>query len=55
MSVFTKKHQTFPDFMLGLVEVDDKKQKIYFTKYEVALDNTPIYQDPVDFKMDQKD
>ena len=55
MSVFTKKHQTFPDFMLGLVEVDDKKQKIYFTKYEVALDNTPMYQEPVDFKMDKKD
>lgn len=55
MTLATKKHQSFPDFMTGLVEVDAKKQKVYFTRYEVSLDNAPIYQDPVDFKIDQKD
>ncbi len=55
MCVFTKKHQTFPDFMLGLTEVDEKKQKIYFNKYEASLNAAPMYQEPVEFKMEQKD
>ena len=53
--VFSKKKQGFPDFMLGLTEVDTNKQKIYFNKYEVAIENTQMYGDPVDFKPEQDD
>lgn len=52
MMVFTKKRQGFPDFMLGLTEVDEKKQNIYFNKYEAAIDNIQMHKDPPKFKMD---
>lgn len=52
MMVFTKKKQGFPDFMLGLTEVDEKKQNIYFNKYEAAVDNINLHKAPPKFKMD---
>ena len=55
MMVFSKKKQGFPDYMLGLTEVDTNKQKIYFNKYEIAIENTKMYGDPVDFKPEQDD
>lgn len=53
MMAFTKRKQGFPDFMLGLVEVDTNKQKIYFDKYEVALEHVNDHKDPVDFEMEK--
>lgn len=51
MMVFSKKKQGFPDYLLGLTEVDESKAKIYYTKYEAALDQMKEAQGPVNFKM----
>ena len=37
MMVFSKRKQGFPDYMLGLVEVDTSKNNIYFNKYEASV------------------
>ena len=55
MMAFTKRRQGFPDYMLGLVEIDETKQKIYFNKYEVALDHSRDHKDPVKFKSEDKE
>lgn len=49
MMAFSKKKSGFPDYMLGLTEVDTLKAKIYFTKYEASLDQMNQNKKPVDF------
>ena len=50
LMAFSKNKQGFPDYMLGLQEVDAKRTKIYFNFQEVELDNTSTYKKPVDFR-----
>lgn len=54
LMAFSKRKQGFPDFMLGLTEVDAKKQKIYFSKYEVSVDHVKPDKKPVDFKPEDR-
>lgn len=54
MMVFSKRHQGFSDFMLGLVEVDVTKQKIYRDKYEISMEYTRDHKDAPDFKMNEE-
>ena len=51
MMAFTKKRQSFPDYMLGLTEVDTNKQKIYYNKYEISLEFATDHKDPISFEM----
>lgn len=37
MMAFSKRKQGFPDYMLGLIEIDTSKNNIYFNKYEAAV------------------
>lgn len=51
MMLFTKNKQSFPEFMLGLQEVDVSKNKIYMTMVEAELENVQTYKKPTDFKL----
>ncbi len=51
MSGFSKYKQSFPDYMLGLYEVDTSNNKIYNNKEEILLDETIVKKKPVDFRM----
>ena len=55
MMVFSKNQQGFPDFMLGLNEIDAKKQKIYYTKYEVALEHAKNHKQAISFEMERRE
>ena len=37
MMAFSKRKQGFPDYMLGLIEIDTSKNNIYFNKYEASI------------------
>ena len=50
LMAFSKKRQGFPDYMLGLYEVDVTKDKLYFSYAEIALDDTAQGKEPVDFR-----
>ena len=54
MMAFTKRHQGFPDYMLGLVEIDTTKNKIYMNKYEAAFEHTTNYKGAPEFKMEEE-
>ena len=47
--VFSKKKQGFPDYMLGLQEIDTSKSKIYNSMEEIQLDQITPHRKPVDF------
>lgn len=47
--VFSKKKQGFPDYMLGLQEIDTSKTKIYNSMEEIQLDQITPHRKPVDF------
>lgn len=49
--VFSKKKQNFPDYVLGLTEIDNTKQKIYYNKIEALSDKASIYKKAPDFKL----
>ena len=51
LMVFSKKQQGFPDYMLGLQEVDASKNKIYFDMVEIQLENATSYKKAPDFKL----
>lgn len=51
MMAFTKNKQGFPDYMLGLIEVDENKQKIYMNRYEIGVEKSIDHKDPVRFKL----
>lgn len=52
MMGFSKLKQGFPDYMLGLYEVDTSNNKIYYSKEEILLDETVTNKKPIDFKME---
>ena len=47
---FSKKKQTFHDYMLGIEEVDVEKSKIYFNKEEILHPKTSKF-DIKNFKL----
>ena len=51
MMAFSKQRQGFQDYLLGINEVDVNRQKIYYTKYEVALDHAKNHKQPINFDM----
>ncbi len=51
MMAFTKNKQSFPEYMLGLQEVDISKNKIYLSMVEALLDNAQTNKTPSDFKL----
>jgi len=55
LMIFSKKKQGFPDYILGITEVDESMTKIYFTKYEALVDQIQEGKTPVNFKPVQKE
>ena len=51
MMLCTKNKQGFPDYLLGLNEVDGSKQKIYYNKIDALSDKASIYKTAPDFKL----
>ena len=51
MMLFTKNKQSFPEFMLGLQEVDVSRNKIYMSMIEAQLENVQTNKKPSDFKL----
>jgi len=49
--VFSKDKQGFPDYMLGIYEVDLSHAKLFKSYEEIKLLNVSDAKDPVDFKM----
>lgn len=49
LMAFSKKKQGFPDYMLGLQEVDAKRTKIYLSYQEVELEAINPHKKPVNF------
>ncbi len=49
--VFSKNKQGFPDYMLGLTEIDTTRTKIYKTYDEADFDRINAHKEPVDFKV----
>lgn len=50
MMAFSKNKQSFPDYMLGLQEVDTSGYKIYYSMEEAKIDQFDLSKKPVDFK-----
>ena len=51
MMAFSKNRQGFPDYMLGLQEVDTSRTKIYFNLVEIQLSNASSYKKGTDFRL----
>lgn len=51
MMLFTKNKQSFPEYMLGLQEVDVSRNKIYLSMIEAQLKNAQTNKKPNDFKL----
>lgn len=51
LMVFSKNKQGFPDYMLGLQEIDTSKQKIYYNKIDALVDKAKTYKTAKDFKL----
>lgn len=49
LMAFSKKRQGFPDYMLGLQEVDAKRTKIYLSIQEVELEKVETHKKPINF------
>ena len=49
--VVSKKKQNFPDYVLGLTEIDNSKQKIYYNKIDALSDKASIYKKAPDFTL----
>ena len=49
LMAFSKKKQGFPDYMLGLNEIDAKRTKIYFSLQEAEMENISTYKKPINF------
>lgn len=52
---FSKSHQGFPDYLLGLYEVDVSKDKIFFSREEILLSGFGPEKEPVDFQPTYED
>ena len=51
LMAFSKNKQGFPDYMLGLTEIDMYRTKIYKSFDEADLDKVNSHKKPVDFRM----
>ena len=51
MMAFTKKRQSFPEFMLNLQEVDTSKNRVYMSMVEVTLANAQTNKKATDFRL----
>ena len=51
---FSKKKQGFPDYMLGLREVDTSTNKIYYSLEEINLSSIDPHHKPVDFRPEKE-
>ena len=51
MMAFSKKRQGFPDYMLGLQEVDLTRNKVYMSMVEASLENVQTNKAPKDFRL----
>ena len=51
MMIFSKHKQGFPDYMLGVYEVDTSNNKIYYDEAELTLANLNTNKEPIDFKL----
>ena len=51
MMLVTKRKQGFPDYLLGLTEIDTSKQKIYYNKIDALSDKASVYKKAPDFKL----
>ena len=49
LMVFSKKKQSFPDYMLNLQEIDARRTKIYLSFQELELEKTSTYKEPIKF------
>lgn len=55
MMAFSKKKQGFPDYMLGLQEVDSSEDKIYFSEDEIIKEQVRHGSGHVDFNLPKND
>lgn len=51
MMLCTKNKQGFPDYLLGLNEIDCNTAKIYYNKIDALSDKASVYKDAPDFKL----
>lgn len=51
MMLTTKNKQGFPDYLLGINEIDTSKRKIYYDKYEILADRAKQNKKAVDFRL----
>ena len=49
LMVFSKKKQSFPDYMLNLQEIDARRTKVYLSFQELELEKTSTYKEPIKF------
>ena len=54
LMAFSKKKQTFSEYMLGIQEVSLEKQKIYYSRGEIRAESIPTNKQPVDFSSEGK-
>jgi hypothetical protein len=52
LMAFSKNKQDFPDYMLGIREITDEDQKVYFSKEEILMETMKSDKKAVDFKME---
>ena len=55
LMAFSKNKQGFPDYILGLNEIDTSMHKIYFDYQEIELDKIETNKEPVKFKVKNYD
>lgn len=54
LMAFSKNRQSFPDYMLGIREVDSGDQKVYFSFEEIRLEQAKKTGKSPDFKMEDR-
>ena len=54
MMAFSKNRQGFPDYILGLQEIDISSNKIYYTYEEIELNDVERHKRPTDFRLIQR-
>lgn len=55
MMAFSKKNQTFSEYMTGIREVDTSENKIFVSFSEIDLSHVKLNKEPIDFKMTNYD
>ena len=54
MMAFSKNKQGFPDYILGLQEIDTSNNKIYYSYEEIELNDVERHKRPTDFRLIQR-